>query len=448
MKNGIGLKIVKALSLDKKFLQSSKQQMIARNLNVLQSGVGNEKQLYRIYLAKKVEYALWAIVVTVIAVIALWLNSSDKGELDGSTITRDRYEGNEKNISLIAKSEGLEEKIELFIEPLHYSKEQLDLFAEEIFEYIPQNCFSDSKVTGEGKYIIKNHLKLPFKIEDYPFELSWNSSDSEVMDSDGIITIKNAKEPQEVILTVTLSCYEYCWEKEYTLMVYEVKDDWTENFSKRLEEEIEELDNSSADEEKLVLPEIIEGHSIVYEEKSENTAIIVLFLGAVLFISLWILPDNNLTKQTEERNKQLLVDYTKLVSKLTLFMGAGLSFRSAICKIAKSADKSRFYAKELEVVIRELENGISEQKAISGLAERCKIPCYIKLAVLLNQNIRKGNNLQNQLKEEMNKAFEERKKMARKYGEEAGTKLLFPMILMLLVVMVMIMYPAFVSFTI
>ena len=83
------------------------------------------------------------------------------------------------------------------------------------------------------------------------------------------------------------------------------------------------------------------------------------------------------------------------------------------------------------------------------MAERCKVPCYTKLAVLLNQNIRKGNNnLQKNLSEEMDKAFEERKNLARKYAEEAGTKLLLPMILILLVVIVMIMYPAFVSFTI
>ena len=143
------------------------------------------------------------------------------------------------------------------------------------------------------------------------------------------------------------------------------------------------------------------------------------------------------------------VDYVKLVSKLTLYMGAGLSFRSALARILRTADKNRFYAKEMELVMREIENGISEYKAIGKLAERCKIPYYTKLAVLLNQNIRKGNNnLQKQLKEEMDKAFEERKNLARKYAEEAGTKLLFPMVLMLLVVIVMIMYPAFVSFTI
>lgn len=448
MKIGLGLKIVKAFSLDKKFLRSSKQQMIAKDLCTLHNGTENEKKLYEDYLAKKVECLFLVLSGIAVLMLGLWINPSDDGELKGNIITRNGYEGIEKNLSLVAKSEGMEEEIEVFIEPLHYSKEQLDTFAKTIFDDIPKMYFCSDKVTGRGEYVIKNHLQLPSKIEGYPFELLWNSSDSDVIGSDGVIFVKNSEEAKEVILTVTLSCYEYNWEREYLLLVYEVEDVWEESFSKKVEEVIEELDNSTADEEKLVLPEKIEGHSISYKEKSENTVVIVLGFGIVIIIILWNLPDNNLSTKTKERNKQLLVDYAKLVNKLTLYMSAGLSFRSAIVKISKSADKSRFYAKELEIVIRELENGISEQKAISKLAERCKIPCYIKLSVLINQNIRKGNNMQKQLKEEMDKAFEERKNLARKYAEEAGTKLLFPMILMLLVVMVMIMYPAFVSFTI
>ena len=37
--------------------------------------------------------------------------------------------------------------------------------------------------------------------------------------------------------------------------------------------------------------------------------------------------------------------------------------------------------------------------------------------------------------------------MAKKYGEEAGTKLLLPMIIMLIVVMAIIMVPALMSFS-
>ena len=47
--------------------------------------------------------------------------------------------------------------------------------------------------------------------------------------------------------------------------------------------------------------------------------------------------------------------------------------------------------------------------------------------------------------QEAEEAFEERKSMARKLGEEAGTKMLFPMMMMFGIIIVIIMIPAFLS---
>ena len=46
----------------------------------------------------------------------------------------------------------------------------------------------------------------------------------------------------------------------------------------------------------------------------------------------------------------------------------------------------------------------------------------------------------------MEAAFEQRKNQARRLGEEASTKLLLPLFMMLLIVMVMITVPAFLAF--
>ena len=56
------------------------------------------------------------------------------------------------------------------------------------------------------------------------------------------------------------------------------------------------------------------------------------------------------------------------------------------------------------------------------------------------------NNLLVSVQQESRDAFETRKNMARRLGEEAGTKVLGPMMLMLGVVLVMIMIPAYLSF--
>ena len=49
------------------------------------------------------------------------------------------------------------------------------------------------------------------------------------------------------------------------------------------------------------------------------------------------------------------------------------------------------------------------------------------------------------LESEVNDAYEERKALARKKGEEAGTKLLLPMGIMLVISMAIIIIPAFLS---
>ncbi len=51
-------------------------------------------------------------------------------------------------------------------------------------------------------------------------------------------------------------------------------------------------------------------------------------------------------------------------------------------------------------------------------------------------------NMRAILETEMTDAMEQRKNLARRLGEEAGTRLLMPLFLMLGIVMVMIMVPA------
>lgn len=65
---------------------------------------------------------------------------------------------------------------------------------------------------------------------------------------------------------------------------------------------------------------------------------------------------------------------------------------------------------------------------------------------MLSQNLRKGSRgITDLLAREAEEAFEDRKNMAKKLGEEAGTKLMIPMFIMLAVVFVIVTVPAFFS---
>ena len=62
---------------------------------------------------------------------------------------------------------------------------------------------------------------------------------------------------------------------------------------------------------------------------------------------------------------------------------------------------------------------------------------------LLAAQLRQGNDrMLALLSEEADLALLERRRSARRKGEEAGTKLLFPMLIMLIVVMFLILLPA------
>ena len=90
------------------------------------------------------------------------------------------------------------------------------------------------------------------------------------------------------------------------------------------------------------------------------------------------------------------------------------------------------------------QGGAAEGECYENYGVRCKVPVYRKFGTMLSQNLRKGSKgLSVLLKREAEEAFEERKNTAKKLGEEAGTKLMIPMFMMLIVVFVIVIVPAF-----
>jgi hypothetical protein len=168
-------------------------------------------------------------------------------------------------------------------------------------------------------------------------------------------------------------------------------------------------------------------------------------------IFIYVTKDKDLHKMVEEREQQMLLDYPEIVSSLALLVGAGMTVPNAWKKIAYDYKKrkedgavtSRYAYEEMLFTIYEMDSGIIQSVAYERFGRRCRIPCYNKLSTMVSQNIRKGAvSLPMLLRQEAKEAFEERKHLARKQGEQAGTKLLGPMMLLLAITMVVIMVPA------
>jgi len=139
--------------------------------------------------------------------------------------------------------------------------------------------------------------------------------------------------------------------------------------------------------------------------------------------------------------------------KCAMLVGAGMTPRQAFERLGKvykenSSAKNSLY-EEILVTNRELENRIAERRVYESFGRRCGIRETEKLGSMLSRNLTKGTEgLKNALREEAKEAMEIEKERIRKQGETAGTKLLFPMLILLLIVMVIIMIPAFSTFSI
>lgn len=112
----------------------------------------------------------------------------------------------------------------------------------------------------------------------------------------------------------------------------------------------------------------------------------------------------------------------------------------------KSGESNVLYD-EMLVTLHEIESGKGEALAYEDFGKRCGLPNYRRFGNLLSQNLKKGaGELESLLEQEALQAREERRNNAKKLGEEAGTKLLMPMIIMFGIVIAVIIVPAFLSF--
>lgn len=153
----------------------------------------------------------------------------------------------------------------------------------------------------------------------------------------------------------------------------------------------------------------------------------------------------------KRREISLTLDYSELVSKLVVYLGAGLSLRNAFSEISKQYSyllancgiENHPLYDELSTLLNQLKSNVSEGEAYLAFQRRIALRPYNKLISVIEQNRKNGNkHLRTQLQVEMEEAFETRKATAKRLGEEAGTKLLLPLFMQLSIIMLMILYPA------
>ena len=165
-----------------------------------------------------------------------------------------------------------------------------------------------------------------------------------------------------------------------------------------------------------------------------------------LFGIMIILDDTRLTSRVKKRRLEIQLEFPEFINKLTLLLNAGLTMSKAWEKISMDSKKKCAFYKEVEKTVSQLKTGVSESEAFGEFAKRLKTPEISRVMSTIIQNTKKGgNDLVLTLKLQSNESWELRKNAVRRLGEEASTKLLFPMMIMFFAIIIIVVTPALIS---
>ena len=224
-----------------------------------------------------------------------------------------------------------------------------------------------------------------------------------------------------------------------------------ESFKVDFKKTFEEKDRDTISNDTVSLPKIVNNFRISYKEKLDLRFLLMPLLG-LLFALLLEARDKENEKEREKRKTRYLeIDFSQIITKVLLYVSSGMTIRNSFIRLAEqhinmrnNNDVERVAYDELIVVKNKLLSGYSEVKAYEEMANAINMRIYTRFLNIIIQSIKNGNkDLKNILNMEVQDALYERKQNAKKLGEEATTKLVLPLMMILAVIMLVIMMPAF-----
>lgn len=381
------------------------------------------------------------------------MTQSSRQMVQDGKLQRNEVGGSTKSQELQLDAEGILEDYNYLVEV------QAQRMQGEALEQLFDDAVKEAENVFLGENLsldcINRDVVLPKKLQDGQIRAKWEFDSKNAINADGELKDQIAEDGELVMVSLTMHYDEQAREHTFGCYVYPKKQKPVEQLFTDLKEYFEQEQEESKNSEYLRLPAQLSGRQLKWSQKEDHTYQIILMLGFAAAAAVYIQEAMREQRKEQARKEQLLKQYPDMVSKISLLLGAGMTLSSAWERIVlnyqhrleqKHGETQEVY-EQMMVAYREMQDGIGELKVYERFGDRCGTPQYRKFSMLVVQNLRKGSSgLRQSLEKEVSDAFALRKNLAKKAGEEAGTKILIPMMLMLCIVMVIILVPAFLTF--
>ena len=360
-------------------------------------------------------------------------------------ILKNDFSGEVKSIERPAENEEDEkhellmngEKVKVTIPKKVYSEDEALKRFDDLYEYCIDNMLSKNTSLDS----IKENINLETMYFEDGVKANWEVDDKHI-DADGSIDNLNLEENISSKLILIMEYGDY--KKEYDVNIKIIKRD--ESAQDIIQDYIDSQDRAN---DFVNLPESIDEEKVSFYNQKNNAWLIILAFGVMLSLSLFALRDFDIKDKLRYRHEQMVTDYPEILNKYALLCRAGMSSIKALERMVVDYEKTgdyRYAYEELKMLVKKIRLGDGEAYAYEEFGRKCNDAGYAKFAALLSENIKRGaSNFEERLNDEIINAWKEKENILKERGERVGTNLIFPMIMLLVITLIMIVFPACMS---
>lgn len=228
-----------------------------------------------------------------------------------------------------------------------------------------------------------------------------------------------------------------------------------ETYAKKMERDVKSavrMINSDTTKDVVYLPSELAGGEKVRWEKYKASDLPLIIAALIVTISLLVKNRySGLEKEERMAKESILKELPEFINKMILLINAGVVINTAFITIMNERekmqmyDKNYFYGQMKNIYIKVTRARGSLNSELKSFAKRSGVRELMRFSNIIDDNIEKGVGLVEKLKRESEILWFARKKQSEEKGRAAETKMTFPLVILLLVLVIITVAPAMIE---
>lgn len=428
------------------FLVGSKNMMSEKYVAVY--GEARSRDMITLARRQTAKMYLLLILITLVIIVSFVVNKFQSPEniLD---LKRNPYDGDSKVISAEVRAsyegETQTQHTDITVRPKSLTEKEKKKRINDTKKRLPKLILKDNI----GLNNVTSDLNLITSDPKTGVDISWQSNNEEIVDEEGQVNSLVESDSKPVVLNADLRIDETMDKLKLTVKFSEPQSgrELSHAIKASIGNAIQKMSESDTGENVVLPDKTPEGVNLTWKADDKSGIVTQVALMIIMGVCVYYNRYRFLNRHIRETKESVTRDFPDFINKLVLLLNAGMVVTAAFEKITDDYKERTIRKKYLYDEFCNMEDNIRFANSgflteLNDIAQRSGIRDLMRFNTIIVDNIDKGSALVEKLQSESNILWTGRIKMAEEKGKLAETKLTFPMVLQLLVLIIITIAPA------